>query len=103
MAKAEIDPGICGFVTTVEATADGKACRISITSDCKAIQKIAEELTEVNPLQEISSRRATPKTLEAGLKHCFHAACPVPAGIIKAIEIEAKLALPREVTIKLSK
>jgi hypothetical protein len=103
MAKAEIDPGICGFVTTVETAMNGKACKVSIASDCKAIQKIAEELTEVTPLQEISSRRATPKILEAGLKHCFHAACPVPVGIVKAVEIEAKLALPKEVTIKLSK
>jgi hypothetical protein len=103
MAKAEIDPGICGFVTTVETTMDGKACKISIKSDCKAIQALAEELTQVVPLQEISSRRATPQTLQAGLKHCFHAACPVPVGIIKAVEIEAKLALPRGVSIKLSK
>jgi hypothetical protein len=32
-----------------------------------------------------------------------HVACPVPVGIIKAVEIEAKLALPTDVVIKLSK
>jgi hypothetical protein len=44
-----------------------------------------------------------PKIHEAGHKHCYHAACPVPVGIIKAMEIEAGLALPEDVTIRLSK
>jgi hypothetical protein len=103
MAKSEIIAGICGHVTTVEATMDGKVCKLNITSDCKAIQKIAEELPEVNPMQEISSKRATPQTLQMGLKHCFHAACPVPVGIIKAVEVASSLALPKDVTIKVSK
>ncbi|HZY41159.1 MAG TPA: hypothetical protein VFF59_04075 [Anaerolineae bacterium] len=103
MATAEIFAGNCGFSTQVEAKLEGKVCQLTITSDCAAIRKLAEDLTEVNPYQEISSKRATPKTLEAGLKYCTHAACPVPVGIIKVVEIEAKLALPQDVTIKLSK
>jgi hypothetical protein len=103
LAKAEIFPGICGFLTVVVATAEGKACNLAITSDCKAIQHLAEELTQVVPYEEISSRRATPQALQMGLKHCIHAACPVPVGIIKVVEVEAKLALPVDVTIKLWK
>jgi hypothetical protein len=103
MATAEIFAGNCGHLTHVEAKLDGKVCHLSITSECAAIRKLAEDLTEVNPYQEISSKRATPKTLEAGLKYCTHAACPVPVGIIKAVEVEAKLALPQDVTIKLSR
>ena len=103
MSKAEIQSGICGHVSTVEAKMDGKICKVSITSTCKAIQQLAQELTEVNPMMEISYKRATPQTLQMGLKHCFHAACPVPVGIIKAIEVEAKLALPKDVIIKVSK
>lgn len=103
MAKAEIFAGICGMNTTVEATMDGKVCKLSITSDCEAIRKMAEELTEVDPYQEISFKRAMPKIHAAGHKHCYHTACPVPIGIIKAMEIEARLALPSDVTIKLSK
>ena len=40
-------------------------------------------------------------TLKLGAKHCAHAACPVP--VIKAIEVEAGLALPADVIIKISK
>jgi hypothetical protein len=103
MAKAEINSGICGHVTDVEATMDSKVCKLSITSTCKAIQEIATELPEVNPMQEISTKRAVPQTLQMGLKHCYHAACPVPVGIIKAVEVAGKLALPKDAIIKVSK
>jgi hypothetical protein len=103
MAKAEILPGNCGFATTVEATLDGDVCKITVVSDCKAIQKLAQELTEVNPYQEISFRRSTPQILQMGAKYCTHAACPVPVGIIKAVEVEAGMALPMDVRIILTK
>jgi hypothetical protein len=104
MAKAEIYPGNCGFTTIVETSLDEDVCKIRLTSECKAIQKLAQELSEVNPYQEISFRRGNmPQILQMGVKFCTHAACPVPVGIIKAVEIEAGLALPTDVTIKLSK
>ena len=102
MAKAEILPGNCGFTTTVEATLDGDICKLSIISECKAIQKMAQELTEVNPYQEISFRRNTPQILQMGAIYCTHAACPVPVGIIKAVEVEMGMTLPMDVTIKLT-
>jgi hypothetical protein len=38
-----------------------------------------------------------------GLKHCAHAVCPVPVGVIKAIEVEADLNLPVDALLRLSK
>jgi hypothetical protein len=103
VAQAEIISGICGFTTSVGARKEGSNVVLSIESDCDAIQRMAEELTEVEPFQEISFRGEGPRTLRAGAKHCYHPACPVPVGIIKAIEVEAGLALPADATIKLSK
>lgn len=103
MAKAEIHAGACGYTTIVETTMNGKMCQISVAGGCSAIQKMAAELLEVEPFKEISARRQLPKTLEMGIKHCTHAACPVPVGIIKAVEIESGLNLPVDVSIKLSK
>jgi hypothetical protein len=103
MAKAEIFAGICGFNTTVETVMEGSYCDILIESDCKSIQKLAESLKRVNPFEEISFRGKGPTTLRMAAKDCAHTACPVPAGIIKAIEIAAGLALPADATIKLSK
>jgi hypothetical protein len=103
MAKAEINAGACGFKTVVVTHMEGNACKISIQSDCKAIIRLGEALTEVNPYQEISFRREGPLTLRAAAQYCSHTACPVPSGIIKAIEVEAGLNLPVDVSIKLSK
>ena len=103
MATAEINSGICGFSATVKTEKDGRKVSVSIASDCQAIQNLAAELTEVDPLQEITFRGSGPRSLELGAKHCYHTACPVPVGIIKAVEIEAGLALPKDAVIKLSK
>lgn len=103
MARAETVSGICGFTATVTARMEGSKCALSIESDCDAIQRLAEELAEVEPFQEITFRGDGPRTLKLGAKHCYHTACPVPVGIIKAIEVEAGLALPADATIKLSK
>jgi hypothetical protein len=92
MAKAEDHAGVCGFTTVIETTLEGEVCKIAIQSDCAAIQRLGQALTEVNPYQEISWRRKTPLTMEMAAKYCTHAACPVPVGIIKAIEVESHLA-----------
>jgi hypothetical protein len=103
MANVEIFAGVCGFVTRVNARMEGDLCNLEIQSDCEAIQRLASELQQVNPYKEISARRAVPVTLQAGMKFCTHAACPVPVGIIKAVEVAAGLALPKDVVIKVSK
>ena len=103
MAKAEIFSGICGFSTTVETKMNGAKCTLSIDSECSAIKRMAEHLAEVDPFREFTFRGQGPETFDVAEKYCSHAACPVPVGIIKAVEIEAGLALPADVTIKLSK
>jgi hypothetical protein len=102
VARAKIFSGICGFTTQVEAVTEGTTCKISIESECKAIQKMASDLTEVDPFQEISFRRGMPQIHAKGHEYCTHAACPVPVGIVKAVEVASGLALPKDVTIELS-
>ena len=103
MAAAEVLAGICGFKTTITAEKDDANCRLSISSDCEHINRLAQDLTTVDPFQEISYRGDGPVTLKLAAKHCAHAACPVPAAIIKAVEVESGLALPADVTIKISR
>lgn len=104
MAKATVHAGICGFITTIEAHSESKyQIKLNIQSECKHIQKLAENLQEVNALQEISFRRGMPETFQKGAEFCTHAACPVPIGIIKAVEVASGLALPKEVKIEIEK
>ena len=102
VAKAEIFSGACGFNTTVTAQMNGEKCNLSIESDCEAVQSLAKELKEVEPFEEISFKGEGPLTLRLAAKHCYHAACPVPVGIIKAVEVAARLALPADVRITFS-
>lgn len=103
MASAEIDSGICGFRATVRTASEGRTVRVDIESTCPHVRALAEELTAVEPFTEISFRGEGPLTLRLAAKHLAHPACPVPAGIIKAIEVEAGLALPKEASIKPAK
>ena len=67
------------------------------------MEQLAEALTEVDPYKEISYRGEGPVTLKLAAEHLVHPACPVPSGIIKAIEVAAGLALPKDASIKPSK
>ena len=49
---------------------EGRHCALSIQSDCDAIQRLAEELTDVGPFQQISFRGEGPLTLKLGGEHC---------------------------------
>lgn len=104
MAKARIEAGNCGHYAEVEAEADSNYhVKVRIESSCQHIQKLAENLDQVNALSEISSRRGTPEILVKGMEFCTHASCPVPVGIIKTVEVAAGLALPQTATIVVEK
>ena len=103
MATARIKAGICGFTTTVTARMNGDACELTIESECPDVECMAQELAQVDPFQEITFRRGGPRTLQVAARTCKHPACPVPSGIIKAIEVAAGLALPADACIELSR
>jgi len=103
LARAEIFSGICGFTTIVEAQMKGSYCTLSIESEFEAIQRFSENLPEVDPFRKITFKGKGSLILQLAQKYCFHAVCPVPVGIIKALEIAAGLALPKNATIELSK
>ncbi len=103
MAKAEIKAGICGFRTLVKAKMNNRVCNLTIESDCKYIQRLAQHLKQADPLQEISFHGSMPQTMQMNILYCPHAACPVAVGIVKAIEVEARLAIPADVSIRLFK
>ena len=74
---------------------------LTIESECEAVQRLATELTQADPLPEVTFN-ARPLTLQLAAKYLLHAACPVLSGIIKAVEVAAGLALPADAVIKIS-
>ena len=99
MTKVRINSGICGFITTVTAEKVAKhKARITIESDCEMVQKLAEEITELDMMSAFTGLQGNPVHRAAG-KHIKHVACPVPAGILKAMEVALGLCIPRDATI----
>jgi len=103
MATAKIDPGICGFLATVRTRPEGERCAVEIECDCEPIQKMAAAMPSVDPMEEIGFHRDGPLTLRMFAEHCPHPSCPIPAGILKAVEVECGLALPKNATIEIEK
>lgn len=101
--KAVISPGVCGLQTSVITRAQASLCSVAIDSPCALVQGLAEELTEVDPLSEVIVEGAPPRIWQLAAKHHLHAACPVPVGILKAIEVETGLALPADASIAISR
>jgi hypothetical protein len=104
MARVEVFSGVCGYSTAIEAVVDdGRNVLLTIHSDCEAVQELGAVLHTVDPFQEISFRGEGPLTLRLAWQVLPHAGCPVPAGIIKAVEVAGGLALPADAIIKVSK
>ncbi len=104
MATINVDPGICGMITVVKAESeDGQTCTVSITSPCESIKAMAEELKEVDGFAAAFTPFADNPVYVAAGKHYKHAACPVPSAVVKAVEVACGLALPKDVTFKISK
>ena len=107
-AVAEIDAGVCNFHTTVRATsADEQNVAFEIVSECEKVRALGEALKAKGPVdayQEISpvGESVVMQTVREVLKGCC-AGCATPVGIFKAMQVSAKLALPADVTIRLSK
>lgn len=102
MTKVRIDPGICNLITKVEAESeDQMEVKVRVKSGCESINKMFQELGDTFDAYEVCLVKTGcgPLYDYAGEHLPGHACCPAIAGIIKCIEVECKLALPKEAKI----
>ena len=108
MARVEVYAGICGFTTEVTATSeDNQHVTLQLKSECPDVCRVAKTLNgqtvdaykEIGPCEQAGSLYDA-QVLSLCGKCLPHVACPVPAGICKAIEVAAGLALPRDAQIR---
>lgn len=103
-ASVFVQAGVCGHKATVTAErVDGYNVWVQVESDCPHVQNIAPEPLQVDALGQMDLRTGLPSLLETAYSHCAHAACAVPSALIKAVEVAAGLALPENVSMKISK
>jgi hypothetical protein len=93
MARIVVEAGICGFTTTITATsADRQHVTISYETDCPHAARAKADLTEVDAFQEMFKKPHETRVYQT----LPHTACPLYSGFLKAIEVAAGLALPKD-------
>jgi hypothetical protein len=103
--RATIQAGICGFVTEVLAACDDdQHVTFAVTSPCEKVRSLAEHLPAVDAYDEIraGSEGVLLSTARAHLTGCC-AGCVVPAGLFKAMQVAAGLALPHAIGIEVER
>ena len=106
MTKVTINPGVCGLITTVEAHSDDQMeVKVTVKSGCEAVRKMMEELGDTfDAFACCLGKPGTSVFYDYAREHFpGHASCPTLAGILKCMEMECGLALPKEASITFEK
>ena len=102
-----VDAGICGFQTRIHAESDdSQNVTFSIVSGCEKAQAFGKALIAKGPVDGYGEIGAGADgvvlaTARESLKGCC-AACVVPVGAFKAMQVAAGVALPKDVTLQIT-
>lgn len=102
MTKVTVHPGICNLITNVEASSeDGMEVMLNVTTACEAVKNMMTELGENFDAFDICLKRHGENIFFNYASEHFpgHAGCSAISGIVKCVEVECKLALPKNVEI----
>lgn len=102
MTKVTINPGVCGLITVVESEAlEDDEVKVVVKSGCASVTKMMAELGDTfDSFEECLVKPGEGSFYEYASKNFpGHTSCPILAGIIKCMEVECRLALPKDATI----
>jgi hypothetical protein len=104
MTQVEVEAGICGHSAVITVTrVDDRYVQVVIESECEQITAMNPELTRLQwkgKGHEVFKSIVDSAVYQAAARHIRHTACPIPTAILKAIEVETGVALPKDVSIK---
>ena len=100
MTVVRVDSGVCGFTSTITVcrTEDRNLLSVSLDSDCEMVRDMSAEVPVLKKMDAFVGFLSNP-VYQAAARHLKHVACPVPSGILKALEAEAGLCVPRDAKI----
>jgi hypothetical protein len=104
MVEVKINAGICGFVTVIRADSeDLQTAELEIVTDCPNLKPLEKELKEADAFKECFAKVGDGEIYKMCKKYGKHAACPVACAIIKAVEVSCELALPKKISMEITK
>ncbi|MCL1978794.1 MAG: hypothetical protein FWG60_01360 [Methanomassiliicoccaceae archaeon] len=101
--KVTVEAGVCKMKTVILARANPETGMVDleIQSDCPNLLKMSWAIQPICPYTEVEAAMNETDIYKLASETIPHAACPVPCGIIKAIEVAGGLGLKRDVVIKI--
>ena len=99
MTKVKVNPGACGMPAEIEVEKkDSRTYTLRISSECEMVVKLAKEVPELTMMDAFKRLQDNP-VYRKGATCLKHVACPVPSAVLKALEVEAGLNVPKDVSI----
>ncbi len=99
MTKVKVYSGNCGYSTTITAErGEDKDVKITITSECEMVSRMQDDLPTLNMMDAFVGF-SNNRVYKSAAKRLKHVACPVPCGILKALEVESGICVPERVTV----
>lgn len=103
MTKVTIHCGACGLSTSVKAEkCDDKEVEITLDSECERVKKMQDDISTLNMMAAFTGFLNNP-VYRSAARHLPHVACPVPSGILKALEVELGFNVPQDASIRFLK
>jgi len=102
--ELEVFAGICGFSTSIKVIKiEGYMANVSWDTKCPNLKKVLTALGN-EPLDVMDELfKGNSRVLAACKGNIPHVSCPVPAAILKALEVGVGLALPCDPKITFKK
>jgi len=107
--RTQIEPGICNFDAVVTAeTEDSEDVTFEFVSECESIKEFGKRIKEISPVNAITSLGPEENPILSKARELLQTkgcceACIVPAGTVKIMQVAANLALPKDVSLKITK
>ena len=100
MTRVIVNSGACGFTVTITAEkGTGKEIAVYLDTACEMVQKMLADIATVDHRVTLIGFRDNP-VYQSAAKHLKHVACPAPSAILKAIETEAGMNVPKDARIE---
>lgn len=104
MTKVRINAGACGYTSVVKVhSLNNNQVHINIITACRMLQSFNEKLGVVDWTKGVFDRFCDSIIYKTAHETLKHTDCPVPMAIIKAIQVEIKGSVPKNLSMTFEK